>query len=58
MEVGIRTRIQPRCTDCGVREAMIAAYQMAHRSGPYYQRFLEKRWPNKYARGTGTPRPD
>jgi hypothetical protein len=39
--VGIRTRIQPRCIMCGVREAHAAARQMHERSGPYYEKWVQ-----------------
>lgn len=52
--VGIRTRIQPRCIQCGVQESAIAMRQMSEKSGPYYDRWLAGMalFAQRIARGT------
>lgn len=32
------------CVSCGLERGVEAARSMAEKRGPYYERFLEKRW--------------
>lgn len=40
MEVGIRTKKAPRHVECGVRVAAQQQFQMARKSGPWYEKWL------------------
>lgn len=40
MEVGIRTKKQPRHVECGVRVSAQQQFQMGKKSGPWYDKWL------------------
>lgn len=41
MEVGIRTKKNPRHVECGVRASIEQQFQMGRKSGPYYDKWLQ-----------------
>lgn len=40
MEVGHKTRVPKRCVACAIKAEAAAAIQIAQKSGPYYERWL------------------
>jgi len=56
MQVGVRTKKQPRHVECGVLDAQDAARQMHEKSGPAWDKWLEAQPRAVAHRWGGTPK--
>lgn len=56
MMVGVRTRKSPQHLECSLHNMSEAMRQMQNKSGPYYEKWLERRWQKGDPRYGATPR--